>query len=188
MQISMDDLAARVQSLPQELYDHIYSEVFTAPFDLAKIEIKVDDSYKPPAQLQVSRASREQFAQSYYGNTLFVFNSDDDYGGDLTDADFIPIYDTYGTLVPWLKSLSKFHFAMLLDIWFSSRIVIDEYMSLARESDGFLEDERGMQEFRRDLERMLVFDLGTAGFKVDGIVRVEVRLVDEEEGTDITLG
>ena len=64
----MDELATRVQSLPQELYDHIFNEVFTAP---SEDIVTIDRSSRPPKCLQVNRRSRELFAQSYYSNTTF---------------------------------------------------------------------------------------------------------------------
>lgn len=60
------DLSADVQSLPKELYDKIYDLVFTAKS--TKRMITIDPSYQPPAMLQVSRATRQKFAVSYYAS------------------------------------------------------------------------------------------------------------------------
>lgn len=49
----MPTFVERVQALPVELYDEVFALTFTP--DLI---ITVDDSYKPPTTLQVSRATR----------------------------------------------------------------------------------------------------------------------------------
>lgn len=61
------DSSEHVQSLPKELYDWIYELVFTA--GSTGWPIRVRNSYRPPAMLQVSRASRQKFATSYYGSS-----------------------------------------------------------------------------------------------------------------------
>lgn len=67
----MDELNKRINALPQELIDMISDEVFTADSDQV-YEIATD--YKPPSTLQVSRSTRQKFAQSYYGNgSSFLF-------------------------------------------------------------------------------------------------------------------
>lgn len=64
-----DKLPTLVQSLPQELYDTVYDLVFTAG-DLHVIHA----NYQFPTLLHVSKASRQQFANSYYGGgSTFVF-------------------------------------------------------------------------------------------------------------------
>ncbi|KAK4494841.1 hypothetical protein PRZ48_014197 [Zasmidium cellare] len=114
---SNDRLAARVQSLPQELYDEIYKLTFTAapgprypaktifmkpthgaereihgqkrPIELVTRQFHGHDAI---ALLQVDQASREKFARSYYGgpDALFMFNR-------RKPAEM------------WLKSLSEHH-------------------------------------------------------------------------------
>lgn len=61
--VKSEELSDFLQDLPQELYDKIYDEVFTAE----PAERTVTSKYKPPVQIRVSRASRAQFARSYYG-------------------------------------------------------------------------------------------------------------------------
>lgn len=56
-------LVQQVHDLPQELSDKIYNDVFTA--DTASRQITL--AYKPPIELQVSRATREHFARNFYG-------------------------------------------------------------------------------------------------------------------------
>lgn len=63
------NLPSLVQSLPRELYDEIFELVFTAPSFARAV---VDRDYKPPAQMQVSRATRRHYARSYYETTTFV--------------------------------------------------------------------------------------------------------------------
>lgn len=59
-----------VQSLPQELYDEIYKLVFTAS---TSDHVVVTPNFPLPPQLRVSKASRDQFLDSYLHNTTFVF-------------------------------------------------------------------------------------------------------------------
>ena len=66
----MDKLSQRVQDLPPELFNQIYTETFQTDLQ----ECSIDDSYKPPQLLQVNQASRSLFAQSYYGRTTFIFD------------------------------------------------------------------------------------------------------------------
>lgn len=57
-----EDLIYHLNRLPQELYDTIYEDVFSAePGDRI-----INEDYTFPAQLSVSRATRKQFALSYY--------------------------------------------------------------------------------------------------------------------------
>lgn len=59
-----------MQFLPQELYDKIHELTFT----LEKAPILIDDSYKPPSTLQVSRATRQILEAAYYLNTFHCKN------------------------------------------------------------------------------------------------------------------
>lgn len=68
----MDNLVLKINSLPQELSDCIYDELFTAPVQ----RIDIGHSYKLPHLLAVSSATRKQFATSYYKNTIFVLDND----------------------------------------------------------------------------------------------------------------
>ncbi|KAK3066013.1 hypothetical protein LTR53_017795, partial [Teratosphaeriaceae sp. CCFEE 6253] len=80
----VDDLSIKVQALPVELQDLIYTFTFTAN----PVIRYIDDTYKPPGLLQVDRTSRRLFAQSYYCHTTtFECN-------------------TYKTLTAWFTFLS----------------------------------------------------------------------------------
>ncbi|KAK3705709.1 hypothetical protein LTR37_013152 [Vermiconidia calcicola] len=81
----MDDLTKRVHALPQELYDHIYAEVFTS----TKV-IKIDRDWLPPSEMQVDRTARKLFAQSYYA-----------------DETTFEIHDDFWKLFRWLESLTE---------------------------------------------------------------------------------
>lgn len=59
------ELRELLQRVPQELYDNIFELVFTADHEVVR---NITRDYKPPVQLQVSRATRELFAESYYGH------------------------------------------------------------------------------------------------------------------------
>ena len=59
-----------IQELPQELIDLISNYTFTANPAIQHI----DNTYKPPTLLQVSRATRGWFATSYYIDSIFEFN------------------------------------------------------------------------------------------------------------------
>ncbi|GIZ41701.1 hypothetical protein CKM354_000499700 [Cercospora kikuchii] len=62
-----------LQTLPQELYNNIYDEVFTAvPSDIVVRKY----SYNWPHLLHVDRASREAYAKSYFGLTTFFCHGD----------------------------------------------------------------------------------------------------------------
>lgn len=66
----MASLAELLQGLPPELFDIIKDFTFTA----TQKAVVVDQNYKPPTSLQVSRATREQYAESYYSHaTTFEF-------------------------------------------------------------------------------------------------------------------
>lgn len=95
-QTSTEDLASRMQNLPQELYDRICREVFTATSG----RVEVSKCYKTPRLLRVDHDSREHFARSYYSNTQFHYEY------------MIHSQD----LVYWLSSLPREHLAMLRDL------------------------------------------------------------------------
>ncbi|EME80099.1 uncharacterized protein MYCFIDRAFT_77881 [Pseudocercospora fijiensis CIRAD86] len=61
----MAELHDLLHTLPQELFDKIYDMTFAVN---PAATIAVDESYKPPVQLQISRATREDFAKRYYGS------------------------------------------------------------------------------------------------------------------------
>jgi len=66
-QLDAATLAAGLLTLPQELKDIIYDLTFTTSPPLTRY---INKTYKPPLLLQVNRASRHLFAQSYYSTTL----------------------------------------------------------------------------------------------------------------------
>ena len=63
----MKTLDELVQDLPRELYDEILRLTFTAE-PAAHL---IDKAYKPPKRLRVSRQTREMFAASFYGSSVF---------------------------------------------------------------------------------------------------------------------
>lgn len=78
-----EELQARLNNLPRELYDIVQSLVFTP--DVSTVHkrspanfyvIKINKKYKPPAQLQVDSASRAAFSWKYYSHqTVVIFSS-----------------------------------------------------------------------------------------------------------------
>lgn len=90
-----DKLPALMQSVPQELFDKIYEDVFTAD----EGERIIDKRYNPPVQLQVDSSSREHFAKSYYGgSSTFMFPDGFENG--------------------WLEPIPQRHFDMLTYVRF----------------------------------------------------------------------
>ncbi|KAK4494796.1 hypothetical protein PRZ48_014152 [Zasmidium cellare] len=69
----VDALTVHVHNIPPELFEVIFDLVFETP-NAAKVHI--DANYKPPAQLQVSHATRASFANAYYSNTIFTYNQE----------------------------------------------------------------------------------------------------------------
>lgn len=82
-----------LQSLPQELYDHIFDFTFTKT---PPHTIKLTASYQPPTCLQVSHHTRQTFAEAYYQNTTFELRE-----GDGTHRQ--------KTLFRWLATLPRTH-------------------------------------------------------------------------------
>lgn len=93
-----EQLATLVQSLPQELYDQVFSLTFTSIPTINPIIIT--KSYKPPSCLQVSRDTRATFAAAYYPNNRFDF----EHKYTFPDAELAG---------KWLASLSRSHFEHL---------------------------------------------------------------------------
>lgn len=94
-----DDLANRVQSLSQELYDKIYDQVFTPH---KRRRIIVDSSYKPPLFLCIDRTTRERFNVSYYSQNIFSIELEVDNGKYHSGR--------------WVKSLPREHRALLVEL------------------------------------------------------------------------
>ena len=63
-------LAKLVQTLPQEIYDHVFDLTF-ADFD-EKRRIEIDMDYKPPSILHINKATRERLSRSYYRSTFYI--------------------------------------------------------------------------------------------------------------------
>lgn len=105
----MGEVAQRVQSLPAELYDKIYKEVFTFVISTENKTHKnyttdiANKNYKPPACLHVDRCSRTLFAQAYYANTVFITSPE--------------------TIHLWLRSIPSEHSEMLKEVQ-----CIDQYL------------------------------------------------------------
>lgn len=68
--VADDKLPQLVQSLPQELYDHILGLVFKSQPHFTP----VTEGLTPPVQLHVDKSSRATFAKEYYGNGVFRFH------------------------------------------------------------------------------------------------------------------
>lgn len=99
--ISPEELRRRLFTLPQELHDAVYDLVFTAQPG----ERVITPTTKPPSELQVSRATRAKYAQSYYGNgSSFCFPH------YIYDADW-PNADDYFTY--WARCVDKQHKPMI---------------------------------------------------------------------------
>lgn len=86
------DVTTAVQKLPQELQDIIADYTLYHSTTVSKM-VTISTDYKPPAELSISRASRDIFATNYYNNTWFV----------------IPYKAGDGNLMQWLNSLSYGH-------------------------------------------------------------------------------
>lgn len=98
----MDNLANRVQSLPQEIFDKIYLQVFTHSDPGERV--LVTSSYKPPTLLAVDRATREAFAENYFSRNIFVLEISR------------PMYEMSATGKKWLRSLSTKHSAHIREV------------------------------------------------------------------------
>ncbi|KXT07922.1 hypothetical protein AC579_3250 [Pseudocercospora musae] len=75
MERSLRELVA---SLPQEIYEQIYNDVFSLLSPL-HLEIYINKSWRPPSILQVNRAIRAEFLHAYYSNHIFVARRRDTY-------------------------------------------------------------------------------------------------------------
>ena len=66
-----EDLIARTQDLPLELFEQIKHYVFTPPTNNVHVN---KGSFEFPAALQANHATRAQFAKSYFESNRFVFH------------------------------------------------------------------------------------------------------------------
>lgn len=104
---AMDRLTTLLHSLPQELYDQIYQDVFTT----TARRIHIRQSYRPPHLLFVNSGTRKQFAELYYGSTLFVVDNDLD-------------------LHKWLHGVAGAgHLQLLHEVRFMNRSLLDPCVS-----------------------------------------------------------
>ena len=69
----MGSIAHLVQSLPQEIYDQVYDLVFYAAISKGRT---IDRTYRPPPQLHVSRAIREDFSETLYRDATFTIGEE----------------------------------------------------------------------------------------------------------------
>ena len=91
--INVDDLAARVQALPAEIYSHIYNLTFT--YTSGDVHI-IRDNFRPDSRLHIDRNSRNRFAERYYGGSKFHIHSAD--------------------MKRWIASVDHTHFEMVRNI------------------------------------------------------------------------
>lgn len=92
------ELKQRLEDLPPELYDRIFDLTFAAKSGPHLIS----QHYKPPVQLQVSRATRQRFAEAYYQEgTVFIMPVSGPRIGELDGATHV--------CINWLQSLARYH-------------------------------------------------------------------------------
>lgn len=70
--VIMDRLIDEVHNLPPEIFNQIKNLVFTPTQSV----VMIDEAYKPPSSLQVSKATRRQYAWKYLSGTT-TFNCAD---------------------------------------------------------------------------------------------------------------
>lgn len=66
--LTVEQLQAGVQALPQELFDQILALTFT----INAGPVKIDTNYKPPSYLQVCSKSRKELLPHYYGRASWL--------------------------------------------------------------------------------------------------------------------
>ena len=120
----------RVHALPAELFNKIRGLTFNTA-DYQRIHIEIDKSYKPPALLQVDRASRRSHAPPYYGSTFF---------------DFQECSDGINLCAKWLSSLLNYHKKILRYVRIVERIVVEESLDDAASQEGFSSCDRWTRE------------------------------------------
>ena len=79
-------LAECVQGLPAELFNYVLDLTLTINADT----FTLDNNYKPPVQLQIDRASREEIAETYYGETTFIINRFRDFSKSAKFVESLP--------------------------------------------------------------------------------------------------
>lgn len=100
--LDFDKLVEQVQSLPQELFDKIYDLTFTSesqrmPDPVWDARCVERSSHMLPSTLQVSRATRAAFAETFYGEgTTF--------------------YVSWEAVGAWISPLASEHVSLLEDV------------------------------------------------------------------------
>jgi hypothetical protein len=113
--MTAEELRARLEDLPQELYDQIKDLTFAFDFTCEKSRCIDRKSYKPLMLLQINKALRADFIQQYYGaRKPFIFVS---YWYDMPLGNW-PSSRIRCEIDHWLKTLSKEAVAALPDAGF----------------------------------------------------------------------
>lgn len=95
MDCSVSKIRQGLSSLPQELYDQIYTEVFTATINkVRKLDQSLQALLLPVKLMQISQATRELYTISFYSTSF-------DYSGELE------------TLLRWLASVPELHRSLI---------------------------------------------------------------------------
>lgn len=102
--MASDEMNRLLGSLPQGIYDKIYELVFTIQPGVRHITL----TYKPPAQLQVSRATRIQYALKYFSqDSEFQITASSERGDQERGCTFNHILRTRRIMFQWAQSLEK---------------------------------------------------------------------------------
>ncbi|KAK4494797.1 hypothetical protein PRZ48_014153 [Zasmidium cellare] len=159
----------RVQNLPTELFDEIFALVFTLDEEPSTTLTK---DYKPPARLQVDRASRADFATTYYSNTIF---------------DLPPARHDDETFGRFLKSLPAAHRVLIRNIHTTSygHDSNDAYRRCGHIHRLGGDFDTVNRHFRRDFLRWKGRCLNTT-LKKQGIARADETIVHEEAKLTVT--
>lgn len=149
MPSSANDMA-QLPELPAELYDQIYGYIFTAKDRIQTTEIAdefgypLDNVYRPPSVLGVSRAWRARFARSYYNEMSFKATS-------------LP------ACVEWLQSLPTQHARLLRDV------TIEYFKPHSSKSEAafysnteYVDDNQGRCQFLYDIAEEIADELRNA--------------------------
>jgi hypothetical protein len=95
MDCSVSKIRQGLSNLPQELYDQIYTEVFTAtPSQVRKLDQSLRALLLPVKLMQISQTTRELYTTSFY-STSFEFS------GELE------------TMLRWLASVPELHRSLI---------------------------------------------------------------------------
>lgn len=157
-----DDLANRVQSLPQELFDKIYDQVFTSAGG-ERINIDSSKTYKPPHLLAVDHKSRELFAKCYYSRNIFVIE--------------VRPYSIDPIALGWLKALSAEHCIFLYELCAAITFPVKDEGEPRKEMVKRLKPHRDFVAncAKCDVLAALVYDSGEV------VVHVEIHFEGDDE-------